>query len=801
MDAAAAREVPPRHILILTDRDWTHPQGGGTGTNLYGQVARWVAWGHRVTVIAGEYEGCAKVEQLGPLLTIHRMGTRLTVFPRAAWAVLRGVGRDADVVLEVINGIAFFTPLWLRKPRVALVHHVHREMYVAEHGRRGALVATVLETLPLRFLYSGTPFLTISHAARSDMVDMGIAGEDIHVAYLGVEPEQFHRGERASEPTLLYLGRLKQYKRIENVLDVVEAIPAARLEIAGEGDHREVLEAEIERRGIDDRVRMHGFVSEDSKPQLYARAWLSLTASSAEGWCLTVMEAAACATPSAALRVGGLTESIVDGETGILADDVPELVARVQEVVEKPALLERLGAAAEARARSFTWENAAATNLNVMESTREAAASRGGASVLRHSLARSETAKAVGLAGATLFANGIALLFTVVFARLLGASGYGSLAALISTFLILSVPGLALQVATAREAALGRLGSGPDLSATHARWMEQLGVALVVFTVAGILGREWLAAAIGVEQEWAAAATAPTAVLWLALSIERGILQGARAYKAAGLSVILEAGGRLILGLALFAGGAGVTGAYLGTPLSMLAAAAILAVVIRRRLGSPEGGRISEHLRDLVRGAWAPVLGLTLIAVLQNLDVIVVKHRVDGDGAGAYAAAAVAAKLVIWVGIGIAYYLVPEAARRAAAGLNPRPVLLRGLLVVGMVALPMLVLYAAVPGLVLKLGFDIEFAEARRALVVLGAAMTLLAIVSLAVQYMLAIEQLEFLWVLGVVAIAEPFLLSAGGTNLLTVATLIFGLQCVAASGVLALSWRAGARRREAVAV
>ena len=145
-DMPALADIERRHILILTDRDWTHPQGGGTGTNLYGQVARWLAWGHRVTVIAGDYPGAAPVERLGDGLTIHRMGTRLTVFPRAAWAVFRGLGRDADVVLEVINGIAFFTPLWLRAPRVALVHHVHQDHYVHELGRRGRIAAFLLET-------------------------------------------------------------------------------------------------------------------------------------------------------------------------------------------------------------------------------------------------------------------------------------------------------------------------------------------------------------------------------------------------------------------------------------------------------------------------------------------------------------------------------------------------------------------------------------------------------------------------------------------------------------------------------
>src|SRR4029078_1851340 len=115
--------TPGRHILILVDRDWTHPQARGTGTVLYGKVSRWIAAGHRVTVIAGTYPGAERVSRPDERLAIHRMGSRLPVFPRAAWAPLRGLGRDADVVLEVVNGIAFFTTLWrwLRAPRVPLV--------------------------------------------------------------------------------------------------------------------------------------------------------------------------------------------------------------------------------------------------------------------------------------------------------------------------------------------------------------------------------------------------------------------------------------------------------------------------------------------------------------------------------------------------------------------------------------------------------------------------------------------------------------------------------------------------------
>ena len=94
---------------------------------------------------------------------------------------------------------------------------------------------------------------------------------------------------------------------------------------------------------------------------------MALTASSAEGWCLTVMEAAACGTPTAALRVGGLAESIVDGQTGLLADEPAELVAAVRDLVERPEQRAALGEAALERARGFTWDPTAQGTLTVMD--------------------------------------------------------------------------------------------------------------------------------------------------------------------------------------------------------------------------------------------------------------------------------------------------------------------------------------------------------------------------------------------------------------------------------------------------
>jgi glycosyltransferase involved in cell wall biosynthesis/O-antigen/teichoic acid export membrane protein len=787
------------HILILVDRDWTHPQAGGTGTVLYGQVSRWIAAGHRVTVVAGAYPGAERVSRPHERLEVHRMGTRLTVFPKAAWATLRGLGRDADVVLEVVNGIAFFTSLWrwLRKPRVLLVFHVHQEHYVTELGLVGRVAALALEHVPLRFLYPGVPVITISQSSREALVELGIPRERVHVVYCGLDEGELGPRERAPAPRLVYLGRLKRYKRIELLLDVAAAIPRATLDVAGDGEHRDALEARARELHLDGRVVFHGYVDEAEKARLLGEAWLALTASSAEGWCLTVMEAAACATPTAALRVGGLGEAVVDGQTGVLVDTPEELVEQVSALVETPERLEAMGEAALSRARGFTWDNTASGTLEVM--TRAIAAGR---PRLRDALRRSESGKAAGLAAATLVNNAIQLIFTVVFTRLLGATGYGTLAALISAFLILLVAGQSVQVAAAREAALDRLGHPELVRATLRAWTHRLLWALLALSALSVLFREQIAAAIGVDEApWGAAAILPTGVLWMLISLQRGALQGLRAYAPVGASIVLEGLGRLLCALLLFAVGLGVTGAMFGTPLAFAVVAIGLEVVLYRRIGPVvDTGAAVRSLRGLLGDGWVPIVGLFLLAALQNMDVIVAKHRLPSDAAGSYAAAAVAAKSVVWVAIGIGLHLLPEATRRSAAGLDPRPVLLRALAILVAIAAPALVIFAAAPELLLRLAFGPDLTLAAGALIFLGAAMTLLAVAYLTVQYMVALGETRFLWVLGVIALAEPVLLSATSFSVTGFAGIVFAVQCVVASSVLLLGLRARRARTAGLA-
>ncbi len=410
------------------------------------------------------------------------------------------------------------------------------------------------------------------------------------------------------------------------------------------------------------------------------------------------------------------------------------------------------------------------------------------------SLRQSDTGKAAGLAGAMIANNVIALGSTVVFAREL--TDYGSLGALISYLLILTVAGQAMQVATAREGVLGHLGVGESLVATTRSWTRSMLIFTAVLTVASIVFRHPIADAVGVRKyPWAAAVGIPAGCMYLEASLLRGALQGIGDYKSVGLSLIGEQGVRLITG-AVLAIGLSVSGAYIGSLLSYMAMSLYCIAQLRRYAAScPDGPRGTEARPALslwvhVRRAWAPIAGLVVIAVLQNIDIIAAKHRFSTHDASAYAATAVAAKVLIWVAIGAGFYLVPEVSRRRSEGLDTRSVLIKALGIILVCAIPCLLIFAGASHLLLSTVFGAKKATASDSLLILGLAFTVLACTYLAIQYMLALKHTWFLIILGLVAVAEPIALLNASHRPAAFAAVVLAVQVVAAVLAFGLALR-----------
>lgn len=400
-----------------------------------------------------------------------------------------------------------------------------------------------------------------------------------------------------------------------------------------------------------------------------------------------------------------------------------------------------------------------------------------------------DTSKAAGLAVAMIVNNVIALVLSVVFARLL--SNYGALAALVSYLVILQVVGQAMQVATAREAVLGHLGTGEALIATLERWARALLLFTVVITIASILARQAIADAVGdPRQGWAAAAGIPAACVYLELCLLRGALQGIGDYKTLGLSLIGEQSVRLVAGAILVVIGLGVTGAYLGSFAAYIVMSWYCAREIYSRVGGPSYRRwrlsnAGAGMLDLGRHVWTaavPITALAIITLLQNVDLITAKHRFSDRVASSYAVAAVAAKVLIWVAMGASFYIVPETSRQRALGRDPRPVLLKSLGIVLVCALPCMLIYAFAAHPLLAAVFGKNKAIASSSLLPLGAAFTVLAATYLAVQYMLALKRVWFLPAIGLIAAIEPVLLLQSSRHPASFATVVLLVQVLGAA-------------------
>lgn len=343
-------------VAFLTWRDSTHPDGGGSEVFVE-QVARGlVRRGHDVTVLCARHGDAPATEDLDGVRLV-RTGGRLTVYPRGLWWLLRH--RRTDVVVDVINGLPFGTPLVRRRGVVALVHHVHQRqwqiIYPGLWGRLGWFVESRLTPA----LYRGRPHLTVSEASRRDLVALGIPAGSVTVARNGLASTPAGV-TRSATPRLVVLARLVPHKQIEHAVAVVAALrtehPDLHLDVVGDGWWREELEADVRDRGVGDRVTFHGHVPDDARDRLLARAWLALLPSVKEGWGLAVLEAAAQRTATVAYRdAGGVTESVVDGVTGLLVEDLTEMTDAVRRVLADPSQRDRLGDAAAERAREFDW--------------------------------------------------------------------------------------------------------------------------------------------------------------------------------------------------------------------------------------------------------------------------------------------------------------------------------------------------------------------------------------------------------------------------------------------------------------
>ncbi|OWY79134.1 MULTISPECIES: glycosyltransferase family 4 protein [Rhodococcus] len=360
-----------REVLLLCWRDSGHPQGGGSERYLEQVGAQLAARGVRVVLRTASYPGAPKRDRIDGI-TVSRGGGRLTVYPRALAAILAGrfgvgplAGIRPDAVIDTQNGIPFFARLVAGAPVTVLVHHCHREQWPVA-GRLMAKLGWWIESSLSPRVHRRNQYLTVSLPSADELRALGVDRERIAVVRNGVDavPAGVAVGDddtRTAHPSVCVLSRLVPHKQIEDALAAVAAlrgtVPGLHLDVIGGGWWEQNLRDAAAELGIGDAVTFHGHVDEQRKHELLSRAWVHVMPSRKEGWGLAVVEAAQHGVPTIGYRSSkGLTDSIIDGVTGVLVDSPAELTAAVADLLADADRRRQLGNKARIRAGEFSWE-------------------------------------------------------------------------------------------------------------------------------------------------------------------------------------------------------------------------------------------------------------------------------------------------------------------------------------------------------------------------------------------------------------------------------------------------------------
>jgi glycosyltransferase involved in cell wall biosynthesis len=380
--AGLASAAGLRRVHVVAWRDLDDPEAGGSELHAHEVVRRWADGGLDVTLRTSVVVGRPKRIVRDGYRVVRKTG-RYLVFARSAVSGFLGRDGARDAVVEIWNGMPFFSPLWARAPRIVFLHHVHDEMWdMVIKPRALARAGRAVEFRLAPPLYRNVPIVTLSESSKREIVDLlGLPADNITVVPPGIDA-RFTPGPetKTPHPLVVAVGRLVPVKRFHLLIDALARLkvrhPTLEAVIVGEGYERAFLERRIKEQGGHGWIHLPGRLEDDELLTLYRRAWVLASASAREGWGMTITEAAACGTPAVVTRIGGHEDAVVEDETGLLADDVDGLARGLDVVLGDEAERKRLTKGALDRASQLTWDATARGTFEVLAD--EAVRRRGG---------------------------------------------------------------------------------------------------------------------------------------------------------------------------------------------------------------------------------------------------------------------------------------------------------------------------------------------------------------------------------------------------------------------------------------
>jgi len=343
-------------ILILNWRDIKHPQAGGSELYFHEMAKQWIIQGHSVSWIAGGWEGCEKNIVIDGI-NVTRVGGKFTVYLFAPFEYLK-LKEKPDVIVDVSNGIPYFSPFFSRKRNILHIHHCHKQVWFKEMPFPLALFGRFLESVIVPFTYLNSKVITVSKSSAENIKKDGWFSR-LYQTPVIVNPAfdrvKYTSHEKEDRPTILFLNRIKKYKGIKTFIDVAKLLPEYNFWVAGEGDYfDEMKEYSKDMKNL----KFFGKVSSEKKSELMQKAWIFANPSFKEGWGIVNIEANWFGTPVVGSNVGGIKDSVIDGKTGLLFEygNIHDFAVKIKKIIENPSLRNEMEFNAKEWANSFSWD-------------------------------------------------------------------------------------------------------------------------------------------------------------------------------------------------------------------------------------------------------------------------------------------------------------------------------------------------------------------------------------------------------------------------------------------------------------
>ena len=362
-------------ILFLNWQDIKHPLGGGAEVYHHEIFKRIVERGHNVTMLCSGFQGLCSNEEIDGV-KIVRVGNRnlFNFYAPSACKKLTHAGQF-DVVIDSINKIPLYSPLYLRKlPIIAVVHHLFKTSIFREAVFPLASYVYLSEKF-ISPVYAKIPFIVVSESTKEDLVKSGINAERIIIIENCVDHALYKTSNnpKSETPLIGYLGRIKRYKSVDHLIKafgiVKKTIPDVRLKIVGDGDNLPELQKLALSLGLEKSIDFTGFIDKEDKVKILQECHVVVNPSVKEGWGLTIIEANACGTPTVAADVPGLRDSVKNGETGLLYPygKIEKCAEHIVKFLTDKPFRSEISKNAVDWAASFHWDNAADATLKYIE--------------------------------------------------------------------------------------------------------------------------------------------------------------------------------------------------------------------------------------------------------------------------------------------------------------------------------------------------------------------------------------------------------------------------------------------------